>query len=167
MSQISAISAAATTASAAVQASSANADAGNTTQAQPDVTQLGLPPANLAQAASANTLNALLVTNQWGVDPASVAGVYGGAAADSSSLFGGNTTLLPILESLSPARAEQALALLGVQAPTASNTSSAASPTAGSTATTTQAASRAFLDQAATTGGSGPTNVDPLWGTRA
>jgi hypothetical protein len=116
MSQISAIGAA-TTASQAVQASSANADAGNTTQAQSDLAQLGLPPANLAKAASVNTLNAELVSSQFGIDPASVSGVYGGAAASSGSLFA-DDNLLPLLQSLSSATAAQALALIGVQTPT-------------------------------------------------
>ncbi len=164
MSQISAISAA-PTASQAVQASSANAEAGNTTQAQSEVTQLGLPPVNLARAASVNTLNGELLSSQFGVDPASVSGVYGGAAATSGSLFASDT-LLPLLQSLSPATAEQALALIGIQTPTPGSGSGATSPTAGTTATTTQAASQAFLDQAATTS-SGPQIVDPLWGTTA
>ncbi len=166
MSQISSISAATTQASQAVQASSANADAGNTTQAQSDVAQLGLPPAILAKAASVNTLNAELVSSQFGVDPASVSGVYGGAAADSGGLFAGDT-LLPLLQSLSPATAEQALALIGVQTPTSGNASGGTSAAAATPATTTQAASKAFLDQAASTSGSGPKVIDPLWGTTA
>lgn len=165
MSQIDPISAA-TTASQAVQASSANADAGNTTQAQSNLAQLGLPPAYLAQAASVNTLNGLLVSSQFGVDPASVGGVYGGAAANSGGLFAGDT-LLPLLQSLSPATAAQALALIGVQTPTPSGASSATSAATGTTASTSQAASQAYLDQAASTSGSTPTVVDPLWGVKA
>jgi hypothetical protein len=165
MSQISPISAA-TTASQAVQASSANADAGNTTQAQSNLAQLGLPPVNLAKAASVNTLNAELVSSQFGIDPASVSGVFGGAAASSGSLFA-NDNLLPLLQSLSSATAAQALALIGVQTPTPGSASNAASATSTAAASTSQAASQAYLDQAASTSDSTPKVVDPLWGVQA
>ena len=164
MSQITPISAA-TTASQAVQASSANADAGNTTQAQAELAQLGLPPASLAKAASVNTLNAELVSSQFGVDPASVSGVYGGAAASSGGLFA-DDNLLPLLQSLSPSTAAQALALIGVQTPTPGSASSTASATSAATSTS-QAAAQAYLDQAASTSDSTPRVVDPLWGVQA
>ena len=170
MSQVSPIGAASTQASTAAQASAANADAGNTTKAQTDVSKLGLPPSGLAAAASANTVNAELVSSQWGIDPASVSGVYGGAAADSGGLFAGDN-LLPLLQSLSPATAEQALALIGIETPKPGSGSAAAATNAAPGAaptTTAQAlspAGQAMLNQAATS--SAPMVVDPLWGRTA
>ena len=80
MAQVSSVNAAATQASQSIQAGQANADAGNTAQAQYDALRQGLPPVGLANASAANTVNAELVASQWGIDPASVGGVYGGAA---------------------------------------------------------------------------------------
>lgn len=101
----------------------------------------GLPPVQLAQAASTNTVNAQLVSSQWGIDPAAVGGVYGGAA-ESGGVFAG-TALLSLLTTLSHATAEQALALIGVRAPTPGGARAAASATsataAGTTATGTAA----------------------------
>jgi hypothetical protein len=112
------------------------------------VSQLGLPPARLALAASANAVNADLATATWGVDPAAVSSVYGGAAA-SGGLFTG-VSLLPVLTGLQRSTAEQALALLGVQRP-------------DSTLDTAAAA----LEAASASGTSGAYNVDPLWGKQA
>ena len=169
MAQVNSVGAATTQASAAVQAGQANAEAGNTTAGSPDVSKLGLPPTNLARAASVNTVNAALVSSQWGIDPASVSGVYGGAA-QSGGLFSGDN-LLPLLQSLSPATAEKALALIGIQTPTPTSGSAAAAANAayGSVPTTTAQAisptGQAMLDQAA--GSSAPMVVDPLWGKSA
>lgn len=116
------------------------------------VAALGLPPAGLAQAASVNTVNAELVSSQWGVDPASVSGVYGGSAQSGSSFFAG-AELLPALASMSRANAEQSLALFGIQTPQVGGGSAdaQASPTA---ATPPDSASGAAI-------------VDPLWGKSA
>jgi hypothetical protein len=125
----------------------------------------GLPPPSLARAASNNTVNAELVSSQWGVDPASVSGVYGGAA-ESGGLFAGDS-LLPLLTTLSRANAEQALALIGVQTP-----KPGANEPAASESTTTDAAaesspqSQATLAQTASSS-SAPMVVDPLWGRSA
>jgi hypothetical protein len=165
MSQVDAITAA-TTAPTAVQAGQANAEAG-ITQAQSDVARLGLPPAGLANAASANTVNAELVSSQWGIDPASVSGVYGGAAQSSGGLFAGDN-LLPLLQSLSPATAERALSLIGISTPSSTDATGTKPTPAEAAATTAQAAtvaSQAFADQAAA--GSAPTVIDPLWGKTA
>jgi len=94
----------------------------------------GLPPVNLANAATANTVNAGLVSGLLGVDPSSVAGVYGGSAANN--MFS-NVFTLPMLSNLSGATAEQALSLLGIQAPaagTAATTDAASSSAAPSAA---------------------------------
>ena len=169
MAQVGSINAASSQASQAIQAGQANAESGNTTATKADVSKLGLPPVGLAQAASSNTINAELVSSQWGIDPASVSGVYGGAAA-SGGLFSGDN-LLPLLQSLSPATAEQALALIGIQTPTPGSASGhvAAYASSGTTpTTTTQAispAGQALLDQA--TSSSAPMVVDPLWGRSA
>ena len=163
MTQVSAINAA-TQASQAVQAGQANAEAGNATQAQSDVSKLGLPPVGLSRAASSNTVNAELVSSQWGIDPGTVSGVYGGAAASASAgLFAGDN-LLPLLQSLSPATAERALTLIGIKTPTPGAADGSGS-TAAATAQTASQASQAFLDQAAA--GSQPMVVDPLWGKTA
>ncbi|MGD0020072.1 MAG: hypothetical protein ABSD62_12525 [Candidatus Limnocylindrales bacterium] len=169
MTQVSSVNAAATQASQAAQASQANAEAGNTTATQPDVSKLGLPPDGLAQAASANTVNAELVSSQWGIDPASVSGTYGGAG-QSGGLFA-NDNLLPLLESLSPATAEKALALIGIRRPTPGSGSGqaaayvAAGPVPTTTARAISPAGQAMLDQAASS--SAPVVVDPLWGRTA
>ena len=163
--QVSSVNAAPTQ---AVQAGQANAEAGNIAATQPDLSKLGLPPAALAQAASANTVNAALVASQWGIDPASVGGVYGGGAA--GGLFSGDN-LLPLLQSLSPATAEQALALIGIDVPqpsagagqVASYTGTGKAPT--TTAQAISPAGQALLDQAASS--SAPAIVDPLWGRTA
>ena len=142
----------------AVQAAQANTATG-TNQAQ---APSGLPPFNLARAASANTVNAELVSSQWGIDPAAVSGVYGGAA-ESGGLFAGDS-MLPLLTSLTRSNAEQALALIGVQTPTPG---SAAAPTAQATnAAATTGQSATALDQAAARS-SAPMVVDPLWGRSA
>jgi hypothetical protein len=124
----------------------------------------GLPPVNLVGPASANTLNAELVSSQWGIDPASVSGVYGGAAEDGG-LFS-SLSLLPLLSSLTHGNAEQALSLIGVQTPTSgTNTAAAAtSPAATIAAATTPTATT--LSQAAASS-SAPMVVDPLWGRSA
>ena len=67
---------------------------------------LGLPPAGLSQASSVNTVNAALVSSQWGIDPGTVAGVYGGAAKTGSNLFS-SLEMLPALTNMSRANAEQ------------------------------------------------------------
>jgi len=143
-----------TTQAAAVQAAQANTAAGT---AQAQVAALGLPPANLAQAASTNTVNAELVSSQWGIDPASVSGVYGGTG-DSGGVFS-SAMLLPLLTNLSHANAEQALALMGITTPTpdGGTTATPAAAAATTTTPTTQSAE-------ATPAQSGPTQVDPLWG---
>ena len=140
---------------------------GATQQAQSAVA--GLPPVALARAASNNTVNAQLVSSQWGVDPATVSGVYGGAA-ESGGLFAGDS-LLPLLTTLSHANAEQALALIGVQTPKPGGAEPAAS---GSDARSTSAdadaesspQSQATLAQMAYSS-SAPMVVDPLWGRSA
>ncbi len=145
----------------AAQASASGAEAGGTSAAQDAVAGLGLPPASLAAAASANTVNAQLATSQWGVDPNSVAGVYGGAAQSAGNFAGAN--LLPLLQSLSPATAEQALTLLGVATPR---------PGAAATTNAAAAAQAAAAANSGTlfgqeSGASGPMVVDPLWGRSA
>jgi hypothetical protein len=155
MASIAAVNSSATQSSSAVQAAQANA---TTSSTQAQTASSGLPPANLAAAASTNTLNALLVSSQWGIDPASVSGVYGGAAASDGGMFSG-TSLLPLLTSLTRANAEQALSLIGIQTPTPG--AGTATATAG---TTVQSATA--LDQAAA-GSSAPMVIDPLWGRSA
>jgi hypothetical protein len=150
----------ATQASQAVQAAQANATTGSS---QAQTAPSGLPPANLAAAASMNTLNAQLLSSQWGVDPASVSGVYGGAAASDGGLFA-SASLLPLLTSLTRANAEQALSLIGVTTPTPGT--AAATTTTGTTADATTAQGKATLDQAAA-GSSAPMVIDPLWGRSA
>ena len=143
-----------TPAAQAVTAGQANTATGaSQTQAAPS----GLPPANLAPAASLNTLIAELATSQWGVDPASVGGVYGGAAQDGG-LFS-SLSLLPVLSTLTHANAEQALALMGIATPTPDG-GTTATPAAAAATTTTPATQSAE----ATPAQSGPTQVDPLWG---
>ena len=148
-------------ASQAVQAGKANT-ATATNQSQPSAS--GLPPVLLAGAASTNTLNAELVSSQWGIDPALVGGVYGGAASDSGGLFAGDA-LLPLLTNLNHANAEQALSLIGVQTPTpAGQATTSGTGTTGTTATSSPQG-QAALDQAS--GSSAPMVVDPLWGRSA
>ena len=122
----------------------------------------GLPPASLAAAASTNTLNAELATSQWGVDPGSVGGAYGGAA-DSGGIFSG-ASMLPLLTNLTHANAEQALALIGVTTPKPGGTASGSSGSSGSTPASTQSQS-ALAQQAYSA--STPMVVDPLWGRSA
>jgi hypothetical protein len=148
-----------TAAAQAAQAAQANTAAGtNPTQSTPS----GLPPASLAAAASLNTLNAELVTSQWGVDPAAVSGVYGGAAENGSTFSG--PSLLPLLTSLTHANAEQALSLIGVTTPSAGGTPSGSAGGSSPTAAA-NAQSQSSLAQAAY--GSTPMVVDPLWGRSA
>lgn len=161
MTQVSSIDAASTQASQAVGAGQANAEAGNTGAAQADLSKLGLPPAALAQAASANIVNAALVSSQWGIDPASVSGVYGGAA-QSGGLFASDN-LLPLLQSISRATAEQALALIGIQTPTPGSARAGAASYAAAQAISSTG--QATPGQSAS--GSGPVVVDPLWGRTA
>jgi hypothetical protein len=148
-----------TSGSQAVQAVQAN-----TTAARTPVTDLGLPPANLAQAATTNTINAALVSSQWGIDPSTVGGVYGGAG-ESGGLFAGDT-LLPLLTNLTHANAEQALALMGISTPTPGTANSPTPASAAAGSSTSAAASQLAQAQAAS-GPSGPAIVDPLWGRSA
>jgi hypothetical protein len=133
MNAIDGVDPSASAAAQSVQAGQANVAVGS---AQRQAQKAGLPPTGLAQAASVNTVNAELVASQWGIDPASVGGVYGGAAESAGIFEAGN--LLPLLRSLSPATAERALALIGVQTPTPAATSAtAAAYTSGAMPTTT------------------------------
>jgi hypothetical protein len=120
------------------------------------VAALGLPPANLAQAASVNTVNAALVSSQFGVDPALVAGVYGGSAQNGSALFS-SAELLPALANLTKANAEQSLSLLGIQTPKVGG-SSTSSQAGGSSSPNAPIPPSATLGAAV---------VDPLWGKMA
>jgi hypothetical protein len=135
--------------------------------AQTDVQKLGLPPANLAAAAATNTMNAALVSSQWGIDPGAVGGVYGGAAADGGGLFAGDN-LLPLLQTLTHANAEQALSLIGVQTPKPGTSGSGATTSAAAaTSPAAQATAAAQYAVNATPTNSGPATIDPLWGTSA
>jgi len=129
------------------------------TPAQAQSPMSGLPPASLAAAASANTLNAELATSQWGVDPASVGGVYGGSA-DTGGIFSG-TSLLPLLSNLTHANAEQSLALMGITTPKPGGTASGSSGSASASAQ-----GQSVLAQQAYSA-STPMVVDPLWGRSA
>ena len=161
MDSISSVNSSATQAATAIQAGQTNAEAGTTAA----LSAAGLPPVLLAEAASRNTLNSELVSSQWGIDPAAVSGVYGGAAEDGG-LFSGDM-LLPLLANLTHATAEQALALIGVQTPTPGGAKTAASGTADtSSAATTAAQSQAALAGAAS-GSTAGMIVDPLWGRSA
>jgi hypothetical protein len=151
MSQIGSIDASAQPTNALALAA-ANTEAGNPGRA--DGTQLGLPPAGLAGAAVANTVNAALVSSQWGIDPASFGGVY--ASTPASGVFSASN-LLPLLQSLAHSSAEQALSLIGVSTPKSSSKASSAAAAA--------AASAAYSDSAASD--STPVIVDPLWGRSA
>ncbi len=120
---------------------------------------IGLPPAGLAQAASTNTINAALVSSQWGIDPALVAGVYGGAGASGSNWFS-NVELLPALTNLTKANAEQSLSLLGLEKPAVGQGSATASPTSAAV----QKKSNTAIPEGANVGAA---VVDPLWGKNA
>jgi hypothetical protein len=160
MSTVDSITAAASPTAQALAATQSVVTGASGSQAQ----KLGLPPVGLAQAASTNTINAQLVSSQWGVDPSTVSGVFGGAAV-SDGLFAGDT-LLPLLTNISHANAEQALALIGIT-----------TPKPGSSGTTTGTATSADASQAyaaanptavaEAAAGSGPLTVDPLWGRQA
>jgi hypothetical protein len=150
-----------TSGSQAVQAAQANTAAAPKTPAA----DLGLLPTNLAQAASTNTINAALVSSQWGIDPSTVGGVYGGAG-ESGGLFSGYT-LLPLLTNLTHANAEQALALIGIQTPTPGTAKSPASPATTASASSTSAAASQLASAQAASAPSGPAIVDPLWGRSA
>jgi hypothetical protein len=128
-----------------IEALAATGNSTDPTATAAQVSQLGLPPVRLALAASANTVNAELATASWGVDPAAVSGVYGGAAA-SGGLFDG-VSLLPLLAGLQRSTAEQALSLIGVQKPEKTLDTAAAA-----------------VEAASATGTSGAYKVDPLWG---
>jgi len=162
MSTVESVNATASPTAQALAGSQSNTASG-TSQTQAE--KLGLPRVGLAAGASANTVNAQLVSSQWGVDPATVSGVYGGTA-ESGGLFAGDN-LLPLLTNLSHAHAEQALALIGIQVPkpggSAGSASGGTSSSAATRAYSTQ--SQTALNQAA--GGSGPATVDPLWGRQA
>ena len=155
MDGIGSVGTSATQAVGALQAAQANRATGT---AQTQAALPSLPPVNLAQAASANAVEADLIASQWGIDPATVSGVNSGAGA-SGGLFAGDA-LLPLLANLSHATAEQALALIGVKTPAAAgggaNSRAAVSPTASATSPSPET-------QAASTPG-GPMVVDPLWG---
>ena len=160
MDPVASVNAGAAQGALAIEAGQANVTTGGTAQAQAQ--KLGLPPVGLAAAAVVNTLNAQLASSQWGVNPASVSGVYGGAA-ESGGLFSGDS-MLTLLQSLSVANAEQALAVLGIQVPSSSRADlvPAAKPSASAGA----------INAAAATGESSGgadvgTTVDPLWGVRA
>jgi hypothetical protein len=162
MDPVASVSASAAQGALAIEAGQANVTAGGTAQAQAQ--KLGLPPVGLAAAAAVNTLNAQLVSSQWGVDPASVSGVYGGAA-ESGGLFSGDS-MLTLLQSLTVANAEQALAVLGIQVPSLSSredVTPAAKPSASAAAVDAAAAATAQSSGGADVG----TTVDPLWGVRA
>ena len=103
---------------------SQGATAATTSGATSPTEAAGLPPVNLAQAATQNTINAGLVCGLLGVDPGTVSGVYGGAASTGDNPFSG-LFALPILNELSSSNAEQALSLLGFQVPTSATGSSA------------------------------------------
>jgi len=162
MDSIGSINSSATQAAAAIQAGQTNAEAG-TTAAQSAAS--GLPPVLLAEAASRNTLNAELVSSRWGIDPAAVSGVYGGAA-ENGGLFSGDT-LLPLLASLTHSTAEQALALIGVQTPTSGGAKTAASGTADTSSAATNAAQSQAALAGAASGSTAGMIVDPLWGRSA
>jgi hypothetical protein len=165
MDAIGSINSTATQAAQAVQAGQATPATGSTkTQATPS----GLPPANLTAAASANSMNAALVASQWGLDPSTMAGVYG-EAGENGGLFAGDS-LLPLLTTISHANAEQALTLIGVQLPKPSAAASAAAAAAApssSSAAATSTAGQAALNEAVAQSSSSPMMVDPLWGRSA
>jgi hypothetical protein len=122
---------------------------------------LGLPPVGLAQAASVNTVNAALVSSAFGIDASAVSGVYGGSGASGSNWFT-NVELLPALNNLSKATAEQALALFGIETPTPGG--SADGTYSGTTTGAAGAAGNTAIPASATLGAA---VVDPLWGKNA
>jgi hypothetical protein len=132
--------------------SATSASTAQAAAAQAQIQQLGLPPANLAGAASANTVNAELVSSVFGVDPAAVSGVYG-SSDGSGGLFTG-LSLLPVLQNLNHTDAEQALALLGIQTPTPVSSNAATGSAVSPAASPANASSGAAI-------------VDPLWGKTA
>ena len=160
MSAIDPINTALSPAAQALAATQSVATGASGSQAQ----KMGLPPVGLAQAASANTVNAQLVSSQWGVDPSTVSGVFGGAAV-SDGLFAGDS-LLPLLTNISHSNAEQALALIGVTTPKPGSSGTTASAATSAAASQAYAAANpsAVAEAAA---GSGPMTVDPLWGRQA
>ncbi len=135
----------------------------NATSADTAVAGLGLPPVGLAQAASVNTVNAALVSSQWGLDPASVAGVYGGAAQPGSNWFS-NVELLPALAHLSRGTAEQSLALFGIATPKPGSGSGSSSSTPANTSASTTTSPQAPIPPSETIGAA---IIDPLWGKSA
>jgi hypothetical protein len=143
----------------AIEAAQANPTGSSASQSQAQ--KLGLPPVGLASAAATNTINAQLVSSQWGIEPASVSGVYGGAA-QSGGLFAGET-ILTLLQTLSPADAEQALTLLGIGG-FSPDPDSGGSPAPQSAAAANAAAAAAVPSSGGADVG---TTVDPLWGVRA
>jgi hypothetical protein len=148
---------------ASVDSTTAGANQGSAAlDAQAELAAAGLPPTNLARAATTNTVNAALVSSQWGVDPSTVAGVYGGVGA-SGGLFASDN-LLPLLTNLSRANAEQALSLLGIKTPSPGNSTTSYAPTSSATAAS-NAQSQSALAQAY--GGTATGTVDPLWGKSA
>jgi hypothetical protein len=145
----------------AIEAAQANLTGSSAAQSQ---AKLGLPPVGLASAAATNTINAQLVSSQWGIDPAAVSGVYGGAA-QSGGLFAGDT-ILALLQTLSSANAEQALTLLGIGSFSPSPDSGGA-PAPKSAAAANAAAAAAAAAVPSSGGSDVGTTVDPLWGVRA
>jgi hypothetical protein len=147
----------------AIEAAQANLTGSSASQSQAQ--KLGLPPVGLASAAATNTINAQLVSSQWGIDPAAVSGVYGGAA-QSAGLFAGDT-MLTLLQTLSSADAEQALTLLGIgnfsPSPDSGGSPAPKSATAANAATNAAAAAAVPSSGGSDVG----TTVDPLWGVRA
>ena len=144
----------------AIEAALANPAPSSASQSQAQ--KLGLPRVGSASAASTNTINAALVSSQWGIDPAAVSGVYGGTA-QSGGLFAGDA-MLTVLHTLSSANAEQALTLLGIGSFSPSP-DSGGSPAPKSAAAANAAAAAAAVPPS---GGSDVgTTVDPLWGVRA
>ena len=130
----------------------------NPAAADSALADLGLPPAGLAQASSVNTVNAELVSSQFGIDPGLVSGVYGGAAQPGSNWFS-NVELLPALANLSKGTAEQSLALFGIQTPRVGSDSGSSSGSA-----VTSATDAAAIPPSSTVGAA---VIDPLWGKSA
>jgi hypothetical protein len=161
MSTVEPVNATASPTAQALAATQAAASGSTGSQAQ----KSGLPPVGLARASSINTVNAQLVSSQWGVDPATVSGVYGGAA-ESSGLFSGDN-LLPLLTTISHAHAEQALSLLGIQTPRPGTAAAATGSTSSAVASKAYAAAQTQSALVEAASGSGPAIIDPLWGRTA
>jgi hypothetical protein len=138
---------------------SQTASTSQTASADSAVAALGLPPAGLAQAASVNTVNAELVSSQFGIDQSLVSGVYGGSSQSGSGFFS-SAELLPALANLSRATAEQSLALMGIQTPRAGSGSGNSAATSAAPAV----ADASALPYSSTVGAA---VVDPLWGKTA